>query len=71
MDLTCSIDSVLNEPKYNYDESVKRDLSTTTKALRAMGFKLRSLRRLVTGDLGEGAEKLIPELKSIDLGGKD
>ena len=71
VDLTCSIDSVLNEPKYNYDESVKRDLSTTTKALRAMGFKLRSLRRLVTGDLGEGAEKLIPELKSIDLGGKD
>jgi len=65
VDLIVNIESVIKESKYNYNEAINQKFATMTKSLRSIGFKLRSLRLLVVQEVGEGAESLIPDLKSI------
>lgn len=64
VDLVDNIDSILKESRFGYDDSIVQDFGLTTKALRGIGWKLRSLRRLIAGEL-KGADNLIPALKSI------
>ena len=64
VDLIVNIDSILKDSKFGYDDSIISEYGMTTKALRGIGWKLRSLRRLISGEL-KGADSLIPTLKSI------
>jgi MoxR-like ATPase len=65
VDLIVNIESVIKDPKYGYNEAINQKFAAVTKSLRSIGFKLRSLRILVVQEVGEGAESLIPDLKSI------
>jgi hypothetical protein len=63
-DLIENIESVLKEPRFGYGEEIKTEFGATTKDLRSINWKLRTLRRLVANEIG-GADSLIPEMKSI------
>ena len=58
----------MEDTKYGYNDASKQNFAVLVKFLRSVGFKLRSLRRIVIGDLGDGYDKLIPDSKSIDFG---
>jgi MoxR-like ATPase len=58
------IDSILRESRYGYSEEVTNNLNLIVKTLRSVGFKLRSVKKMVSGE-NKGADKLIPEIKSI------
>jgi hypothetical protein len=62
--LVDNIDSILKEPRFGYDDGIVQDFGLTQKALRGIGWKLRSLRRLISGEM-KGADSLIPPLESI------
>lgn len=62
--LVDSLESIIKEPRFGYNESTSQDFELAQKALRGIGWKLRSLRRLVSNEL-KGADSLIPELESI------
>ena len=64
VDLIVNIDSILKDSRFGYDDSIISEYGMTTKALRGIGWKLRSLRRLISGEL-KGTDSLIPTLKSI------
>jgi len=62
--LVNNINSILKESRFGYDDNIIQEFELTTKALRGIGWKLRSLRRLIAGEL-KGADSLIPSLESI------
>jgi len=64
VDLVDNIDSILKESRFGYDDGIVQEFGLTQKALRGIGWKLRSLRRLIAGEM-KGADSLIPALKSI------
>ena len=66
VDLVVNVDNIIKDPAYGYGDNVSQAYAAVTKNLRGIGFKLRSLRRLIANELEEGQEKLIPKLKSID-----
>ena len=68
VDLTRTFNSIMEDTKYGYNDASKQNFAVLVKFLRSVGFKLRSLRRIVIGDLGDGYDKLIPDSKSIDFG---
>ena len=64
VDLVILVDSILREPKFGYSDKIVNDLNVINKTLRSVGFKLRSIKKMVSGE-HPGADKLIPEIKSI------
>jgi hypothetical protein len=66
VDLVVNVDNIIKDPAYGYGDNVSQAYAAVTKNLRGIGFRLRSLRRLIAGELEAGQEKLIPKLKSID-----
>jgi hypothetical protein len=67
VDLVVNIESIISDSKYGYGENVSENYTVVTKSLRVIGFKLRSIRRIMVGEIGTGADKLIPELKAITI----